>query len=470
MIKFFKQFFIYGFASVLGKIAAVFLLPIYTNVLSQNEYGAMALITAAKGIIDLFSNLNIHSGVARDYYEKEINRIKLISTGFYSILFFSIIVFVILYTTRQFWIVNVLNVAGYEKSFVVMLLTIPAGSLFSYFAILTRYQQKAVLYSLGTVFQLLIQISLTIYFVVVLRTGIVGVFYGILGGEIIGILFFFFLNKEFIKIRFDKNLLQRILVFSLPTLPAILAGWLDSSLGQILIGKCVSIKNVGIYTVAFQISSVFLLFNIAFGNVWYPYLYESIKNKNFSTDVLRLFNVVASILLILSINISLLSNEIVLLLSNKNYIEAGKYLIILSIPMSITILNWFSIMGPNISRKTKYVSYATIMGSTLNIALIITLLPFYGVIVVPIALGISRIASYFISSYYTKREIQINLPVKPILMLIVGVLICFFLKQSIFHKYIIWLVLGLFNAVMIYHFYKKYNLTNVLQKNALIRK
>ena len=93
--------------------------------------------------------------------------------------------------------------------------------------------------------------------------------------------------------------------------------------------------------------------------------------------------------------------------------------------MSITILNWFSIMGPNISRKTKYVSYATIMGSTLNIALIITLLPFYGVIVVPIALGISRIASYFISSYYTK-EIQINLPVKPILMLIVGVLICFF--------------------------------------------
>jgi O-antigen/teichoic acid export membrane protein len=361
-------------------------------------------------------------------------------------------------------------VAGYEKSFVVMLLTIPAGSLFSYFAILTRYKQKAVLYSVGTVFQLLIQISLTIYFVVALRAGIVGVFYGILGGEIIGILFFFFLNKEFIKIRFDKNLLQRILVFSLPTLPAILAGWLDSSLGQILIGKYVSVKDVGIYSVALRISSVFLLFNIAFGNVWYPYLYENIKNKKFSTEVLRLFNVVASILLILSINISLLSNEIVLLLSNKNYIEAGKYLIILSIPMSITILNWFSIMGPNISRKTKYVSYATIMGSTLNIALIITLLPFYGVIVVPIALGISRIASYFISSYYTKREIQINLPVKPIFMLIAGVLICLFLKQSVLHKYIIWLMLGTFNTVVVYYFYKKYNLTNVLQKFALIRK
>jgi uncharacterized protein YneF (UPF0154 family) len=110
------------------------------------------------------------------------------------------------------------------------------------------------------------------------------------------------------------------------------------------------------------------------------------------------------------------------------------------------------------------------MGSTLNIALIITLLPFYGVIVVPIALGISRIASYFISSYYTKREIQINLPVKPIFMLIAGVLICLFLKQSVLHKYIIWLMLGTFNTVVVYYFYKKYNLTNVLQKFALIRK
>src|SRR5690554_2239323 len=102
MLKFLKQFFIYGFASILGKIAAVFLLPFYTNILSQEEYGAMAMITAAKGIIDLFSNLNIHSGIARDYYEDNINRTKLVSTGFFSILFFSIIVFFILFVSREF--------------------------------------------------------------------------------------------------------------------------------------------------------------------------------------------------------------------------------------------------------------------------------------------------------------------------------------------------------------------------------
>ncbi|HPD58233.1 MAG TPA: oligosaccharide flippase family protein [Smithellaceae bacterium] len=470
MLQFLKQFFIYGFAAVLGKIAAVFLLPFYTNVLSQDEYGAMAMILAAGGIIGLFSNLNIHSGVARDYYEEAINRTKLISTGFYSIIFFSIIVFVILYISRNFWIENILNVGEHEEAFVVMLLTIPAGSLLSYFAVLTRYKQKAVLYSIGSILQLFIQISLTIYLVLIIKTGIAGVFYGILAGEGMGILFFYFINREHIALNFDRKSLKRILVFSLPTLPAILAGWLDSSLGQIIIGNVVSVKDAGIYAVALQISSVFLLINVAFSNVWYPYLYENIKKNNFHEEINRLFKLIVFILAILAVNVSLLSDEIILLLSNVNYSEAGRYLIILTIPMSLTILNWFSIMGPNISRNTKYISYATVAGSILNIALIIILLPVYGVIIVPIALGISRITSYFISSYYTKKEIQINLPVKPILMLVVGVLICFFIKQSVLHKYIHWLVLGIFNAVAMFYFYKTNNLTNYLHNLIFLRK
>ena len=53
MNSFFKDFLIYGFASMVGKIAAIFLIPIYTNVLTREEYGAMALIVSCKGIIDL---------------------------------------------------------------------------------------------------------------------------------------------------------------------------------------------------------------------------------------------------------------------------------------------------------------------------------------------------------------------------------------------------------------------------------
>lgn len=456
-------------AAVLGKIVAVFLLPFYTNVLSQTEYGAMAVILAAGGIIGLLSNLNVHSGVARDYYEETIDRTRLISTGFYSIIFFSVTVFVILYISRNFWIKNILNVSGYEKAFIIMLLTIPAGSLLSYFGILTRYKQKAVLYTVGSILQLSIQISLTIYLVLIIKTGISGVFYGILAGEGTGILFFYYINKEHISLFFEKKILKRILIFSLPTLPAILAGWLDSSLGQIIIGNIISIKDVGIYTVALQVSSVFLLINVAFSNVWYPYLYENIKKNNFDEEINRLFKLVVSILSVLAINISLLSDEIILLISNVNYSAAGRYLIILTIPMSLTILNWFSIMGPNISRNTKYISYATVVGSILNVTLIVTLFPVYGVVIVPIALGLSRFVSYLVSSCYTKKEISISLPLKPVLALIVSVIICFFLKLSI-NNVVIWTILIFFNASIAVYFFTMYDVKNLVQNLIHIKK
>ena len=103
MLRFFRDFFIYGFASILGKLAAVFLMPVYTNVLTREEYGAMALITSIKGIIDLFSNLNIHSGIAREYNETGVNRTKLVSTGFFSILGISLSVMLIMILSQSFW-------------------------------------------------------------------------------------------------------------------------------------------------------------------------------------------------------------------------------------------------------------------------------------------------------------------------------------------------------------------------------
>ncbi|MCD4669828.1 MAG: oligosaccharide flippase family protein [Actinomycetia bacterium] len=461
MLKFTKQFAVYGFASVLGKIAAVFLLPFYTRVLSEEEYGAMAMIVASKGIIDLFSNLNIHSGVARDYYEKAIDRVKLISTGFFSILFFSIFVLTILYISKNFWINNVLNVAGYEKAFIVMLLTLPAGSLFSYFAILTRFKQKAVFYSIGTSLQLIIQIALTIYFVLFLKTGIVGVFYGIFFGEIVGIFYFALLNREYVTITFSFNLIKKVLIFSLPTLPAIFAIWADSSVGQILIGKYISIDDAGIYSIALRIASVFLLLQTAFGNVWLPFVYERYNHATFRKTVFRMFHTATIMLIIVSVNISLLSDYLVVLLSTPNYIEAGTFLSILTIPMSISILSEFSRIGPNITRKTKYVSYASMSGSVINILLLIFFLPIYGVISVPISLGISRIISYSMVSYFTFREISLLFPPKNVIILIFAIVSCFIIKYAGLSNILVFTGLTVFNILMMAYIYQSYGISGL---------
>ena len=429
MLKFLKDFIIYGFASVIGKVAAVFLMPIYTSVLTQEEYGAMALITSVKGIIDLFSNLNIHSGVARDYKEEGIDRTRLVSTGLYSILGLSISVFAILVSTQSFWQETVFELdSRFSVAFFIMLLSIPTGSTLSYFAILTRFKRKPILYSIGTIVQLLIQIIVSVIGVVYLRYGIASIFAGILCGEMFGILYFTYINRSNIGFTFDKSYLKRVLLFSIPTLPAILAGWIDSSIGQIIIGKYISKVDLGVYSVALQLASVFSFISIALQNVWGPYLYENYKKEGFINEVKNLYMAIVLVLTIIAVSVSLFSKEIILLLSNSSYLNASQYFTLLCIPMCVYLLFPMATSGISISRDTKYIGISYVIGSIMNIIFMILLMPQMGIISVPVSLGISRITTYLILYYVSKNKGVIVLPNGVLIILVLSILICYFLN------------------------------------------
>lgn len=464
MFKFFKDFFIYGIASVLSKIIAVFLMPVYTSVLTREEYGAMALIVSCKGIIDLFSNLNIHSGIARDYYEKDVNRSRLVSTGFYSILTLSISILCILIITKNFWTESVLELPQkYDFAFLLMLLSIPAGSILSYFSILTRFKKKPILYTIGSLIQILIQISISVIGVVVLRYGIVSVFVGVLIAELFGIIYFAFINREYIELSFEWKYLKRALLYAIPTLPAILAGWIDTSVGQIFINKYVSMEDLGVYSIALQFASVFTLISIGLNNTWGPFLYENYTKEGFKKQVNDLFTIIVLGLTIVSVTISLLSKELVLLLSNPSYINAAEYIVLLCIPMAVYLLFPIVSSGISISRDTKYIGIAYVAGCIVNILSLVLFLPTIGIIIVPISLALSRIVSYIITNTVTKRKGILALPSKYIVFLIAMCIAMYFVITydiSLTYRIILTIVI---DGLIAWYVTKKYNLKSFIQ-------
>lgn len=465
MLRFIKDFFIYGFASVIGKIVAVFLMPIYTSILTQEEYGAMALITSVKGIIDLFSNLNIHSGVAREYKEEGIDKTKLVSTGIYSILAISLSIFAILSCTQSFWQETVLSLeCCYSTAFFIMLMTIPAGSALSYFSILTRFRRKPILYSVGTIIQLFIQILVSVVGVVYLRYGISSIFAGVLCGEAFGIVYFTYINRSNICLTFDKSYLKKVLLFSIPTLPAILAGWIDSSMGQIIIGKYISTADLGVYSIALQLASVFSFISIALNNVWGPYLYENYKKDGFLKEIKKLYMAIVLVLTMISITVSLLSKEIILLLSNSSYLDASQYFTLLCIPMCVYLLFPMATSGISISRDTKYIGVSYVAGSVINIVFMLIFIPRIGIISVPLALGLSRITTYSILYYVSKSKGVIVLPNGVLYVLILSTILCYFINMiniDIVYRLILILIADL--SIMI-HISRFMNLNILLKK------
>ena len=465
MLQFLKQFLIYGCSSVLAKLAAVFLIPVYTNVLSIEEYGAMALIVSCKGVIDLFSNLNIHSGIFREFFEDGVNRKKLVSTGLISILTISLMVLVMLLFSKNFWLESVLGLSlDFELAFVLMLLTIPLGSTVSFFSVLTRYQKKPVTYSIINICQLLVQISTTVFFIVYQRIGITGVFIGLLAGEIFAIIALYLINRKFLVLKYDFKIIKQALIYSIPTLPAILAGWVDTSFGQILIGRYTSLSDLGIYSLALQLASVFTIIGVAMGQVWAPYVFENYKKSTFNRDLQNIYKLFLIVIILVIINVSLLSEDIILLLSDRGYLGASEYFVLLSFPMGVFLMMPFVQSGILISKKTKYLGLYAIVGSSINLLLMIILLPKYGIVVVPISLGVSRLIKYYLFSRFSKKEINLQLPNKLILLLFISTVTCYIVMQLELDKIYIWTILGVVDVTILWIINKKYKLISYIKQ------
>ena len=263
--------------------------------------------------------------------------------------------------------------------------------------------------------------------VVFLRLGILSIFAGTLCGELFGILYYSFINRSDIAFTFNRKYLKRALLFSIPTLPAILAGWIDSSMGQIIIGKYISTADLGVYSIALQLSSVFGFISIGLNNVWLPYLYENYKKEGFIKEINRLYTAIVLILTIIAVSVSLMSKEIVLLLSNSSYINASNYFTLLCIPMCVYLLFPMATSGISISRDTKYISISYVAGSIINIAFLFIMIKIIGIYAVPIALGLSRIVTYSILYYISKSKGIIVLPNGVLVLLITTIIVCFFI-------------------------------------------
>lgn len=437
MKRFFKDFFIYGFSSVLSKVISIFLLPIFTSILTREEYGYMALIMSCYGILDLFSNLNIHSGVGRDYYEKDIDRKKLVSTGLYSELFFSLSLLLFMLVTREFWAYTVLGLESeYMVHFCIMLVSVPLGGIKLYFSILTRYKNKPVLFSIVSVISVVLQLTLNIIGVVYLRLGVITLFVSVIVVDIFGAIVYGYVNRDLLAWTFDKKYLKRILLFSIPTLPAICAGWIDTSLGQILIGRYISAEELGVYSIALSLASGITIMSTAFQNVWSPYLYENYGNDNFRKEVKRLFVSFVLLLMMVMTCFSLFGEELILLLTTPDYMNAVKYMIILFVPLSFYMLFPIASSGINIARQTKKIGVSYVWGSLLNLSFLLVSIKNVGIIAVPLCLCISRISTYLILYHYSKKTLNYQLPNYYLIALCALALFCYFINMCNFNIYV----------------------------------
>jgi O-antigen/teichoic acid export membrane protein len=432
LIELAKDSLVYGLTNAAAGFVGLLLLPIYTRVFLPAEYGILALITATTQVLVLIVGLQTESGVARYYYEKkEEERKTLISTGLLLRLFFSIPFFLILLP----WTGEISQVlfgsAIYGTALFISFLTIPLSVLFGYFLLLLRLQRASFKYGILAVGNFALMAILNIYFVVYLKIGIEGVFWGFL---IAYLLFSFaalwFLRKSFV-LSFSRPFAKEILVYSIPIVPAVLVGWLRTYIDRFLLIPFVGLAGVGVFSAGISVSSFVLLITSAFTLAWLPFSMSMINHENHRAVYSKVLTYYTALLSSAAILITVFSYEVVRFLVPQSYWEA--HTIVGFLTLGIVLYGVLSIIGIglNIVKKTYLITFAFLTGIASGVIVLLLLTPIIGIMGAAIAASVSSATALFVEYYLSQKNYYINYELKKVGSIIFIFIVFIFLTMAI---------------------------------------
>ncbi|QZY55334.1 lipopolysaccharide biosynthesis protein [Crassaminicella profunda] len=408
---------IYLMGSILVNIINLFLVPLYTNNLTTQEYGQYNIILSIQSLLAIFITLGIYSGMCRFFYEHEdYNRIKNITLTF-SLLWGALIILLTICTAPILsYIVFKQDIYGsiYIKYIVTNSVLLCIISIYeSYYSM----KYEAIKVSFINVGKILLVLFYIIYFISIKQMKIIDILYSQFISYLIIMVILIFLDIKNIKLIFGKEELKKQLIYGLGLLPGQVSAWILTLIDRYFIKVMVSLSAVGIYSLGYKIGMLIQpLFTKPFKKVFTAYKYE-IYNKSYGKEniqkMFRYYNVSGWLCIL---GFSIFAKIGILILGTDEYISAYKLVPIITISYYLFGLTNFYALGLHIANKMLINSGIVTICAIINIIINIVLIPMIGMYGAAISTIISymimNIMYYYTGNKYYKLDISIFDPYK----------------------------------------------------------
>jgi O-antigen/teichoic acid export membrane protein len=405
MTKKIKNTTIYLIPSLVGAILPIISLPLFTRVLTMEEYGALALCQTYSIFINGISNFGLNIGYERDFFEKSNKKEGAL---LYTTLLFVIVTYLI-FGVITFFAQNHISTflfknIKYNNLLLITYFATGMTSLKSFYLIYFKNNEDALKFVWYTLDESIIGFLVSIFLVIYLRIGISGIVFAQLfsSGFVFLLLTKYFINK--IKFSLDFIAFKKSLSLSLPLSPRFLFGIVGSQFDKYILGVMSSLGVVGVYSIAQRITGIIFTFMTAIQNVWAPRVYRLMfEEKENGPKLIGVYlNPFFYISVACGLFISLFSEEILYFLAPKEYSDASSIIIVLSI---LYVSYFFGKQNQLVyTKKTHIISILTLMGIFINVVFNYIFVSFWGLM--GIAWGnllgglLSGGISFLISQYY----------------------------------------------------------------------
>lgn len=249
--------------------------PIFTRLLTTEEYGQYGAFNSWLGIITIFVTLNLFYGVYTQGLVKYEEERAVYSSSLQGLTLTLCLAWTAVYMLfRGFWN-RLLSLTTVQV--LAMLVMIWATAAFSFWA-----AEQRVTYSYRRLVVLTLLVSVAkpavgIFFVTHAQDKVTARILGLALVELVAYTGLFFVQMARGRVFYSGKFWRYAVLFNLPLVPHYLSQTVLSSADRIMIRDMVGKSEAGIYNLAYQISLLMTLFNTALSQTLSPWIYQKIK-------------------------------------------------------------------------------------------------------------------------------------------------------------------------------------------------
>ncbi len=325
---------IYGLGTIINQAAGLVLIPIYTHVLSPDEYGVYAIIIVAGEMASIFLSRGFSTAMVRIFLdsESEKHRAEVTSTV---LLGFSVLAFCvgllakpIAYWASFMFFETDVHWQLFQYAFYVNILSLIFNLELDYF----RASKKPWAFLWLSTAKSFFMFALNILFVVYFKMGVIGIIYGTLLSICLVAVPTYITLLFKLGTRVVPKYLFEVFKIGIPMVPSKIADLTTQFTDKYFINLFLLTSTVGTYALAHRLSSLLQIFIASpFAQIWIVRRLELLNKNSEEENTAFIFSLFLAVMTAGGLFISLYALEIVTLISAEEFKDTAVVVPLLSL-------------------------------------------------------------------------------------------------------------------------------------------
>lgn len=443
-----KNTIIITIGKVCTQLITFFLLPLYTGILSTEEYGIVDLLNTLVSLLLPIVTFQVEQAVFRELIEvrgKKDKESRIISSAVITVIFQCIVYLIIFVLISPF-------INNHYKFF---LATNVVANIFSSLLLqIARGFGDNKKYAFASFVSALSTIIFNVLFLVVIKLGANGMLLGTMLGQIVATIYLFISLRlyKYLKVKdYKKEVIKSLWKYSLPLIPNAISWWVFNASDRVIASAFLGVDQNGILAASLKFSTVFITFYNIFNMSWTESISIAIKDDDVDVYFNKMFNIILRLFTAMAIGMIACMPFIFPIMINHKF-SSGYVLVPISIIGSLfnVVVGLISVIYVA-KKNTKAIANTSIVSAIINIIIHLVLIKFIGLY----AAVISTFVAFFIMSIYrlvdiSNKYFKINLDIKFIfesLFALLFVFICYYINNLYLNIFCI--IFAMFFAIYI---------------------